>query len=571
MKKLSFIIASLIASSVYAATDAEIEAAKIEAVNAATEAARAQEEQRLDAQKQQLAEPKKPSGLDLDSLRQPTPELAVPAGECYELDKLTVSGARVLDEWDLEVLEAPFIGECITPSLATAVLAKTTDYYITRGFITTRAYLPNQDLKDGVLEVFIAEGQVEETIVQADKPLYIANAFQPDPDIALNIRDLEQAVDQFNAVPGNDVKMAVQPGESPMSSQVVFENKGEPELKGRLSTDNSGSEATGERGVTLSVQAGDLLKANDVWSLSVRKSLGNKEKSSRSVSLDVKIPHGYNTYAAGYTDGGFKTLLTFPVTGTELSSEGANESAYVSASRVVFRDQDSKHSTTLKLKRDSVESYIADTKIDVSSRSLTSLLFSTESVLGFGQNVLIVSPEIAMGLDEVDNLPVGVNTPVENPQSEYLRYKLTANWLQPFTLGEESLRWSSRLVGQYADAPLYGSQQLVVGGAASVRGSHFTSIVGDRGYFWQNSINLYKNHTLGKSTINGDYMIGYDVGRVWSERPDVYEGAMDAIVLGATWVNAPFNLSLTHSVPVNIDGDLDKGDTFTKASIGLDF
>lgn len=566
MKKLSFIISSIIASSVYAATDAEIDAA-----NAAAEAARAQEEQRLDAQKQQLAEPKKPSGLDLESLRQPVPELAIPTGECYELDKLVVSGARVLDEWDLEVLEAPFIGECITPSLATAVLAETTDYYLSRGFITTRAYLPNQDLKDGVLEVFIGEGQVEETIVKSDKPLKIENAFQPDPDLALNIRDLEQAVDQFNSVPGNDVKMAVQPGATPMSSQVVFENKGEPGFKGRITTDNSGSEATGERGVTLSVQAGDLLQANDVWSLNVRKSLGDKAKSSRSVSLDVKIPHGYNTYAAGYTDGGFNTLLTFPVTGTELTSEGANESAYVSASRVVFRDQDSKHSTTLKLKRDSVESYIADTKIDVSSRSLTSLLFSTESVLGFGQNVLIVTPEIAMGLNEVDNLPEGVNTPVENPQSEYLRYKLTGDWSQPFTLGSESLRWKSHLVGQYADMPLYGSQQIVVGGAASVRGSHFTSIVGDRGYFWQNSISLNKNHTLGKSTINGDYMIGYDFGRVWSERPDVYEGGMEAVVVGATWVKAPFNLSLTHSVPVSVDGEIDKGDTFTTATLGLDF
>jgi len=566
MKKLSVIITGLALSSVtYAATPEQIEAA-----GQVQDQLTGQEQQRLDVQQQQLESEKRPSGVDLDKQLTPISNLPAPAGQCFELERLNVQGSELLDEWETEVLEAPYIGQCITPEMASAVLASVTDFHLSRGFITTRAYLPNQDLKDGVMDVFVAEGKVEETLVQAEKEVFLSNAYQADEDLPLSIRDLEQAVDQLNAVPGNKITMAVKPGVREQNSQVVFENQGSPTPKGRISVDNSGSESTGQNGISLSAQAGDLLGINDVWSLNLRKSLGAAEKSSQSLGLDVKVPHGYNTYAAGYKKGGFNTILTFPLTGTELTSEGANDSVYLSAGRVIYLDQDSKHSVNLKLKRDSVESYLADTKIDVNSRSLTSLLLSTESALGFGNSVLVVTPEIAMGLDEVDNLPVGVNTPLENPQSEFLRYKFTLDWNQPFLVNQNNFRWTSRFVTQYADMPLYGSQQLIVGGAASVRGSHDVSIVGDRGYFWQNSISLNKDHTLGESSFNGDYMIGYDFGHVWSERPDVYEGGMRALVFGATWAAAPWSLSLTHSVPVSVDS-LDKGDSFTTATIGLDF
>lgn len=567
MNKLSLAIAAVtLASTLQAATQEQIDAAA-----AAAEALRGQEQQRLDLQRNQQEGDKAPSGADLGGDAVQLTGFSDANGECFELEQIKVSGSTLLDEWEMEVFEVPFLGKCITPELATAVLSSATDFYIKRGFITTRAYLPNQDLKDGVLDLFVAEGQVAETLVEAEKSLNVTPAYQVDVDQGLNIRDLEQAVDQFNAVPGNKVTMAVVPGEQPQSSTVVFENQGKPGVKGRISADNSGSESTGKNGVSISLQAGDALGLNEVWSLNLRRSVGKAEKSSHSGSLDLKIPHGYNTYGAGYSKGGFDTLLTFPTTGTELSSEGANESKYLSANRVVFRDQDSKHSVALKLKQDSVESYIAETKIDVSSRSLTSLLLSSESVLGFDQSVLVVTPEIAVGLSEVDNLPTGVNTPVENPQAEYLRYKLTLDWSQPLTLGDQPLRWKSHFVGQYADMPLYGSQQLIVGGAASVRGSHFTSIVGDQGYFWQNSLSLKQSHTLGVSSFDGEYMAGFDFGRVWSERPDVYEGGMEALVLGATWTAAPWSFGLTHSVPMNVDGDVDKGDTYTTATIGLDF
>jgi len=565
-KFTALLTSSLLASQAFAATQEEIDAAA-----QAADVLSGQEQQRLSVQEEQLEGDKRPSGLDLTKEQFLLSGLKDADGSCIALERIELRGAVVMDEWDLEVFEAQFLGKCIDPALANSVLSAATDYYLTRGFITTRAYLPNQDLKDGVMDVVIAEGVVEDIEVKSDKPMSISTVFAEDVDRGLNIRDLEQAVDQLNAVPGNDVKMAVKPGEMAQASTVVFENKGSPEFKGRLSTDNSGSESTGERGASLSIQRGNLLGLNEVWSASARQSLGSAEKQSHSYSANVKIPHGYNTYSLGATKGGFNTILTFPVTGTELTSEGANRSTYASATRVLFRDQNSKHSVSLKLQRDSVESYLADTKIDVNTRSLNALTLSGESVLGFGDRVLVVTPEISMGLSEVDNLPQGVNTPLENPQAEYLRYKLSLDWSQPFVVNETNMRWKSRFVGQYADVPLYGSQQIIVGGASSVRGSHDVSIVGDRGYFLQNTVSAFAEYPFGGDTLGVEYFGGYDFGRVWSERPDVYEGNMGAYVLGANFSIAPWSLSLSHSLPGHVSGDLEKGDAFTTATLSLDF
>lgn len=568
MKNLHILAASvLLSTGAQALTQQEIDAAARE-----SQKLTGQEEQRQDAERLRLERQKAPSGSNLNVQGPVAGKLRKADGNCPELKRITIKGSKLIDEWEMEVFEAPFLGYCITPELTSQVLTAATNFYLARGFITSRAYLPNQNLKQGVLEVVISEGQVADVVVKSEKPMNVGTAFAKDPDLGLNIRDLEQAVDQMNAVPGNNVVMAVAPGSQEQTSQVVFTNTGKPTVKGRLSMDNTGTEATGVHGASLALQAGDLLSLNDVWAVNARQSIGPKEKSSNSFSLDVKVPHGYNTYGFGYSKGGFDTLLTFPLSGAQLTNEGANESLMVSANRLIYRDQNSKHTVGIKLKRDSVESYIANTRINVSSRTLDALVLSSESVLGFDNNVLIVTPEISAGLSEVDNLPAGVNTPLENPQSEYLRYKLTLDWSQPFTLNQQSWRWKSKFVGQYAEVPLYGSQQLIVGGASSVRGSHSVSISGDRGFYWQNTLSLDAKHQIANKVIKAEYSVGYDFGRVRSNRQFVSESRMEALVLGASFsTGGPWSLSLTHAVPVSVKGVDGKGDKHTSAVLSLDF
>ena len=121
-----------------------------------------------------------------------------------------------------------------------------------------------------------------------------------------------------------------------------------------------------------------------------------------------------------------------------------------------------------------------------------------------------------------------------------------------------------------ATVPMYGSQQLNVGGAASVRGSTDVTISGDEGNYWQNTLTLQKQVPMNGVVINQDYYIGYDTGRVRSMREGQYEGDMEAGVVGTNWTFGAWKLDIKHSIPVRVARQ-DKGDKFTTTALSVDF
>lgn len=565
MKKLltSAVLASLAIQYASAATQDQIDAANQQAQEIFTRT-----EQDIEQQRERISPQELPSGVDLTDQLPDAPALPIAAGECIELEALEMPGATLLDEWELEVLEVPFLGQCLSTELVTGVLTAATDFYISRGFVTSRAYLPNQNLRDGTLTIQIAEGQVAE--VKINGTITTSNTYPKVDGEALSIRDLEQAVDQLNAVPGRSVTMSIEPGEKPDESIVAFNNTSAARATGQISIDNSGSQSTGENIVSLSVKAGNIFNQNEVWTLAARSSKQSDAEDTLGYDVDVKFPAGYSTYGVGVKHSQYETLLNFPATNTVLNSQGNTETVFVSASRVLYRDQDSKHSATVKLERVDTESFIGGERIGVSSRGLTGLAVSGNSALTFGNKVLILAPEMMMGLTEVDNLPSGANTPVENPQAEYLRFKMTVDYSQPITGFYAPLTFKSKFSAQYAEEPLYGSQKFSVGGAGSVRGFKGTSISGERGYFVQNSLITSKPISLGSTTINTSTTLGYDWGSVGSPVDGAYRGSMSGWTLGTLFSLTPFSIGIDMFKPLTLDGR-DKGHTQTTARASVSF
>jgi hemolysin activation/secretion protein len=56
---------------------------------------------------------------------------------------------------------ASFEGQCLAPVQLNELLKQLTQYYLDRGYITTRAYLPEQNLSSGELTLQIIEGRLD--------------------------------------------------------------------------------------------------------------------------------------------------------------------------------------------------------------------------------------------------------------------------------------------------------------------------------------------------------------------------------------------------------------------------
>ena len=90
-----------------------------------------------------------------------------------------------------------FAGECLGVGQLNELLKAITQFYIDRGYVTSRAYLPQQDLSSGELRVIVVEGRLEgldSSTLASDREL--AMGFPGQPGDVLDLRELEQLVEQ---------------------------------------------------------------------------------------------------------------------------------------------------------------------------------------------------------------------------------------------------------------------------------------------------------------------------------------------------------------------------------------
>ncbi|WP_164711245.1 ShlB/FhaC/HecB family hemolysin secretion/activation protein, partial [Pseudomonas viridiflava] len=90
-------------------------------------------------------------------------------------------------------------------------------HYIEKGLVTTRAYLPQQDLSKGDLQVLVIEGKLENLRGAADSGLSareLAMTFPGQEGTMVNLREIEQMVDQLNRLPSNQTQMELTPGKA---------------------------------------------------------------------------------------------------------------------------------------------------------------------------------------------------------------------------------------------------------------------------------------------------------------------------------------------------------------------
>ena len=95
------------------------------------------------------------------------------------------------------------------------MLQSLTNAYVERGYVTSRAVLGPQDLSRGVLVIKIIEGRVESVGPDAAstmQPKQFLTIFPGVKGSVLQLRDIEQGLDQLNRLPSNNATMRIEPG-----------------------------------------------------------------------------------------------------------------------------------------------------------------------------------------------------------------------------------------------------------------------------------------------------------------------------------------------------------------------
>lgn len=476
-----------------------------------------------------------PGGIDTRNLV-PKPDASAAGTKCRDVDTIAINGAPNLSPFLRERIDKEFSGKCLGVAEIEKMLGEITKDYIDRGYITTRAYLPSQDLRSRKVEILVVEGVIEKIMLDDDGAgsIYFGNVFPAEGKL-LNLRDFEQGVEQINKLSSNNARMDVEPGSTPGASRVVIHNTPAFPLHASLSADNQGSESTGKNEVGVSVIADRLLKLNELMLYTHRQSQPNDwdRRASKSDSFNFIVPIGYTTASFSASRSDFVSSITAP-SGSLLQFRGSSDTDTWRLERVMFRNQSTRASLAGSLTLKDTKNYLADEYLAVSSRRLTVFDLDSSISTGLAGGVLQIDLGYASGLRIGSALQDPSDLPDTAPRAQFGKFKYGFSYSRPFHVAGMDASVSTQLSGQHAENTLYGSEQILIGGIYSVRGFVKNTLSGDDGWYSRNEISVRPVLKIAGQALPLRAYAGFDIGHVTNRVPNVPSGALSGFALGVS-------------------------------------
>ncbi|MBW4616616.1 MAG: ShlB/FhaC/HecB family hemolysin secretion/activation protein [Desmonostoc vinosum HA7617-LM4] len=438
---------------------------------------------------QPLPELSPPSDLPpLNELLHPSETFPLPAqipfGETDQtiiVKKFAVTGSTVFSQEDFARITAPYTNRPITLKDLFQIRSEITNLYIQNEYITSGAYLPPQKRQDGIVEIRIVEGELEEIKVTGTRrlnPNYVRSRLAIATNKPLKRDRLLEALQllQINPLIAN-ISAELSAGTSSGQSLLEVQVKEADTFNTQIALDNGRSPAVGSFSRKIQINEANLLGWGD------------------RISAIYTNTDGSNAYDFNYT------LPINPRNGTLSLSYGTSNNHVIERPFSVLDIQSNSHYYELTLRqpiiqkptyelalgltaghRESKASFLdgelpfLSSGADPQGRTrITSLRFFQEWTSRSSRQVFALRSQLSVGLDAL-NATINNNS----PDGRFFAWRGQAQWvrlLAPDTL--LLLRGDLQL----ADRPMIPFEQFSIGGLDSVRGYRQDALLTDNGIF----------------------------------------------------------------------------------------
>ncbi|ELE9705451.1 ShlB/FhaC/HecB family hemolysin secretion/activation protein [Enterobacter cloacae] len=456
---------------------------------------------------------------------------ATPQGPCFVISRIELTGATLLSPLARDRLVAPWVNQCLDMARLNALTNAVSDWYISRGYITSRAFLTEQDLSGGVLHLAVLEGKLQQIRLEGVPARTLSMTFPGLEGKILNLRDIEQGMEQLNRVRQTPVEIEILPGDRQGYSVVNLTASPEFPLGGSVSFDNSGQKSTGTGQLNGALYGNNLLGLADKWFISGgRSSDFSNSHDAQNFAAGVSVPYGYGLLDYSYSWSNY--LSTIDNNGWLWRSTGDTETHRLNGSWVLFRNGDIKTGVSAGITHRINHNYLDDVLLATSSRKLSSFSLGLNHTQKIASGVATLNPTFTQGVPwfgaEDDNDKHG-----DVPKAEFRKWSVNGSFQRPVADG---LWWLTSVYFQWSPDRLYGSERLTLGGEASVRGFKEQYLSGDNGGYWRNEL----NYSLFTLPWVGDVGLLAAVDGGWLKKD-----GFDRYASGTLW-GAAFGLTTAH-------------------------
>jgi len=414
---------------------------------------------------------------------------------------------------------AHYAGQCIGKQGIDVLVKGLSQAILARGYVTTRVLLPEQDLSTGTLKFSLIPGVIRH-VRFADEKLRGTwkTAFPTRDGELLNLRDLEQGLEQMKRVSSQDVSMQIVPADVPGESDVVLDVKRGKPWTVIASIDNSGTRATGRLQGNLSLGIDNPLGLNDIFNIGVSQDLelGDKRLGSHGWNGFYSIPWGYWTATlSAYTNTYYQQIAGVNQT---FVASGNSKTVDFKLARVLARGQNDVFGGYFRLSRRFGQSFIEDTEISQQRRNNTIIELGLTDRHYFAGAQFDGSLAYRQGVGgfgaQDDTFAAG-----GGPTYRFKMAVLDANLSVPFAVGKQPFRYVGTFHGQYTGNTLNYLDDVTIGSRYTVRGfDGETMLAAARGLYWRNELQMPIGQT-GQALY-----AGLDYGRVWGPQPILLVG-----------------------------------------------
>ena len=466
-----------------------------------------------------------------------------------------IVGSSIFTEQELDRAVKSYRNRPLTlPELFQARSA-ITKLYTDKGYVSSGAYIPPQELDDGTVEIAVLEGKLEEVNVSGVNRLssdYVSSRIEAAAGKPINVDSLLSALQLLRLDPlidnvSAELSAGIRPGTSLLDIQIQEADV----FNVAAGFDNSRSPSIGSNQRSVGLNHGNLLGFGDRLDLGYANTEGS---NAFDISYGVPINSKNGTIRAAFGINS-NDVVEEPFDPVNIESE----SRYYELNfrQPILLKPTEEFALGLSLTRTESETSLLNESFDLSRGAnddgetrISAVRLFQEFVNRNDKQVLAFRSQFSLG---VDALSATINDDGE-PDSTFFAWRGQSQWVRRL---DEDFLFLLRGDAQLAGGSLVPLEQFRIGGVNSARGYRQDLSLGDSGLFASAELRI---PVLRLQKFDGLVQIApfFDVGTVWnSDDLEISNATLPAIGVGLNLgLGNNFNARLDWGIPLtSIEGE----------------
>jgi len=433
-----------------------------------------------------------------------------PMIEGAEISSISIHGSSVLSASEVSNILEPYRNQQVHVEDLRELVKQVTKLYVAKGFVNSGAFLPEQDLAGGVLNINVVEGgltavdiiesgRISDAIIRARIKREVAHP--------LNIADLQRAFNRIERDPTVDrIKGQLVPGDHPGESVLKLSVFEADAFNVIVSANNYTPPSLGSGLLQFELNHNNLLGFGDDFHLGVNKTEGDK-----SANIFYRFPLGLRASMALYYLLGDSVVVEEPF--DEIDVESESETAGFKFAFTLKDQANYNLAFTIGFERKTSSTSLLGVPFDFGYGSVNGESKAAIAEIGAEYNyreaeqAFSVRALVRKGIDTrgATILPV-------SPDGAFLSYRFQLEYI--LRLGSRNWLWGTTLNVQSSSDTLQSFERISLGGHDSVRGYRENQVLRDNAYEVRTSLEIPLN--ISSESLSLSLIPFADFGKGWN-------------------------------------------------------